>query len=95
MKRVLTQNYAEILGFTGNADNLCEILDFCDTRRIYIDTRHSVSETPIGQHTTYEADVYYKDTLITTTPACNDLTGLLHLSCLYGLKYLVQKKAQS
>ena len=71
-----TERYLSKIGFTGNVDNLEEVLDFMDEKKnIY------VYYIPFGMD----------KVLITETPNCLTLTGVLRLSVLYAARYLSQK----
>ena len=92
-----TERYLSKIGFTGNVDNLEEVLDFMDEKKnIYIETKVKSAETLLGFLHEYSAKVYYipfgmDKVLITETPNCLTLTGVLRLSVLYAARYLSQK----
>ena len=89
-----TGHYLNKIGFTGNVDNLEEVLDFMDEKKnIYIETKVETTETVIGFLNEYSAKVYHipsgmNKVLITETPSCSTLTGVLRLSVLYAARYL-------
>ena len=85
------------IGFTGNVDNLEDVLDFMDEKKnIYIETKVESAETSFGLLHEYSAKVYHipfgmDKVLITETPNCLTLTGVLRLCVLYAARYLSRK----
>lgn len=92
-----TEQFLNKIGFTGNVDNLEEVLDFMDEeKKIYIETKVESAETLLGFLHEYSAKVYHipsgmNKVLITETPNCSTLTGVLRLSVLYAARYLSEK----
>lgn len=92
-----TELYLNKIGFTGNIGNLEEVLDFMDEKKkIYIETKVELTETLIGFLPEYSAKVYHipygmNKVLITETPNCVTLSGVLRLSVLYAARYLSEK----
>ena len=91
-----TEQFLNKIGFTGNVENLEEVLDFMDEKKkIYIETKVESAETSFGLLHEYSAKVYHisgmNKVLITETPNCSTLTGVLRLSVLYAARYLSEK----
>lgn len=92
-----TEQFLNKIGFTGDVDNLEEVLDFMDEKKkIYIETKVESAETLPGFLHEYSAKVYHipsgmNKVLITETPNCSTLTGVLRLSVLYAARYLSEK----
>ena len=91
-----TELFLNKIGFTGNVVNLKEVLDFMDEKKIYIETKVESAGTLLGFLHEYSAKVYHIPSgmdkiLITETPDCSTLTGVLRLSVLYAARYLSEK----
>lgn len=92
-----TELFLNKIGFTGNVDNLEEVLDFMDEKKkIYIETKVESAKTLLGPLHEYSAKVYHipygmDKVLITETPNCSTITGVLRLSVLYAARYLSEK----
>jgi hypothetical protein len=92
----IREQFLNKIGFTGNVDNLKEVLDFMDEKKIYIETKVESAETLLGFLHDYSAKVYHipsgmNKVLITETPNCSTLAGVLRLSVLYAARYLSEK----
>lgn len=92
-----TESYLQKIGFTGDIDNLDVVLDFIEDKNIYIETKINSYSTSLGPLHEYSAKVYYISSgrmdkeLITETPDCSSLMGVLRLSVLYAARYLSNK----
>lgn len=94
----ITEKYLHQIGFVGDIDDLDMVLDFIDSKNIYIETKIQSIMTVGGALHEYSAKVYHiphgmDKYFITETPYCASITGVLRLSILYAARYLAKKQS--